>query len=362
MPNRKKTEWTPPDAGPEFTTHVLDAQTTSLPNNNISTFPKKDYTVQDYVDGIINQNRMMLSKAITIIESNADKHFDLAQSILTAILPYTGNSVRIGITGIPGAGKSTFIESFGLYLLKQNKKLAVLAVDPSSTITNGSILGDKTRMEKLSRHDNTYIRPSPSACNLGGVTRKTRETLLLCEAAGYDVIIIETVGVGQSEVTVRQMVDFFCLILIAGAGDELQGIKKGIIELADLILVNKADGDNVLRAENAANLYNNTLHYLTSVTKGWQSKAFTCSSIENIGIENVGEVIKSFINSTQKSNFFYERRLLQTKDWFDSMLNDEIIKKFFKNEQVKQKVNQVIQDILNNKITPVIGVQKLVSN
>ena len=354
-------EWTPENAGREFASIVVPPKentTYSLKNTDNSSV---NLTVQDYKEGILAQNKTILARAITLIESNAEKHFDIAQELIKEVLPYTGKSIRIGITGMPGAGKSTFIETFGLFLIDNNKMPAILAIDPSSTISKGSILGDKTRMENLSRHEKAFIRPSPSAGNLGGVARKTKETLLLCEAAGYDVILIETVGVGQNEVTVRSMVDFFLLVLIAGAGDELQGIKKGVIELADAILINKADGDNIIPAETAMSQYNNALHYLANATPGWKTQAYTCSAIENKGIDNIWTVINDFICYTQKNKIFEDRRLQQTKSWFDSLLNEEVLYRFFNNEKVVECLNKVVSQIMNNEITPVVGVKKIIS-
>jgi len=247
---------------------------------------------------------MLLARAITLIESNSPKHMELAQAVLQRILPYSGNSIRVGITGVPGAGKSTFIEAVGCSLCQKGHKLAVLAVDPSSSITRGSILGDKTRMENLSREKNAFIRPSPSGGTLGGVTRKSRETLLLCEAAGYDIILVETVGVGQSEITVRSMVDFFLLVVLTGAGDELQGMKKGVMEIADAILVNKADGDNKQKAEMVKVDYDRMLHYLRPATEGWQTKAYTCSAITGAGIPELWQVIHTFREKMMENHVF----------------------------------------------------------
>ncbi|MCL2063286.1 MAG: methylmalonyl Co-A mutase-associated GTPase MeaB [Candidatus Cloacimonetes bacterium] len=370
----KKPEWTPENAGSEFATHVLPAVQNDYPKNNkkqrddkeISLkkdnhliTPKKNLALNDYKEGILSKDKTILARAITLIESNADKHFDIAQELIKEILPYTGKSIRIGITGVPGAGKSTFIETLGLYLIQNKKTPAILAIDPSSTISKGSILGDKTRMEILAKNDDAFIRPSPSSGNLGGVARKTRETMLLCEAAGFDVIIIETVGVGQSEVTVRSMVDFFLLILIAGAGDELQGIKKGVIELADAILINKADGDNIISAESAKSQYNNALHYLADATPGWKTKAFTCSAIENKGIDDIWQVINDYISYTKKKKLFADRRILQTQKWFESMLNEAILNNFYKKDTVKDNLQHIIDKILNNEITPVVGVRMI---
>jgi LAO/AO transport system kinase len=248
---------------------------------------RKQLTTEDYTNGILSKDIVMLSKAITLIESNANTYITQAQEVLRSILPNSGKSVRIGISGPPGAGKSTTIESLGCYLSKQGLKVAVLAIDPSSTLTKGSILGDKTRMELLSREPNAYIRPSPSAGTLGGVARKTRETILLCEAAGFDVILIETVGVGQSEITVRSMVDFFLLVLIPGSGDELQGIKKGVVEISDMIAVNKCDGDNVQFANLTCASYQHAVGMLSSATDGWKTIVKTFSALNHKGIEDI---------------------------------------------------------------------------
>ena len=358
----KRPEWIPENAGSEYASHVMppnDKHSSIVSYKSINKL--KNLTIKDYIDGVLNKDRTILSRAITLIESNAKKHFDLAQELIKEILPFTGNSIRVGITGLPGAGKSTFIETFGLYLINNNLSPAILAIDPSSTVSRGSILGDKTRMEKLSRSDKAFIRPSPSGGNLGGVARKTMETLLLCEASGFNVILIETVGVGQNEVTVRSMVDFFLLILIAGAGDELQGIKKGVIELADSILVNKADGNNKIQAESARAQYNNALHYLANATPGWKSKAYTCSALENTGIDNVWEVITKFIQYTKQNKIFDDRRLQQTKLWFENMLHEEILKSFYEDDSIKQNLQSITQDILSNAITPVVGVKKILS-
>ncbi len=257
---------------------------------------RKEINIQKYITGILAGDRVMLARAITLIESNAPHHFTAAQSLLRELLPHTGNAVRIGITGVPGAGKSTLIEILGGMLCAQGHKVAVLAVDPTSSLTGGSILGDKTRMEQLSREPNAFIRPSPTGGMLGGVARKTRESILLCEAAGFNVVIVETVGTGQSEISVRSMVDFFLLVLVPGAGDELQGIKKGVVEIADAILINKADGENKIPAEAARVEYNRALHYLAPSADGWTTRAYTGSALTGEGIANIWAVIQRFIN------------------------------------------------------------------
>lgn len=303
--------------------------------------------------------RTSLSKGITLIESSNHEHKEQAQKLLQELLPYTGNSIRIGITGVPGAGKSSFIEAFGTMLCNMGKKVAVLAIDPSSSLSGGSILGDKTRMENLSRHENAFVRPSPSAGTLGGVHKKTRETMLLCEASGYDIILIETVGVGQSETYVRDMVDFFLLLVLTGAGDELQGMKKGIMELADGIVVHKADGDNLPLARKTVREYSQILHFLQPSTPGWMSRSLPVSSLEKQGLEDVWNMISEFESVIKASNYWNKRRNEQTKHWFHSMITDHLIDSFFNNEERKQLVKVLEAAILNGEITVTQGVNKL---
>ena len=359
--NTYKPDWQPENAGEEFAVKVVKGATGEIQNINSSNAKSKRLlTVDDYVQGVINNDRTLLARTITLIESNSQSHHKISQDILNKLLPFAGNkSLRVGITGVPGAGKSTFIEALGMFLIKQELKVAVLAVDPSSTVTRGSILGDKTRMEKLSREKNCFIRPSPSSGTLGGVTRKSRETILVCEAAGYDVILIETVGVGQSEVTVRSMVDFFLLMMIAGAGDELQGIKKGVIELADALLVNKADGDNENKANMARAEYSNALHYLQPATKGWVTQAYTCSSLTGKGIPEIWDTIKEFENKVKESGVFEERRKEQSLQWIFSMIEESLKTDFYNNEKVKQEFPAIKEDILNNNLVPTSAAEKL---
>lgn len=260
---------------------------------------KREYSVDEYIEGILKGDITCLSQAVTLVESNNIQHQEIAQQIIERCLPYTGNSMRIGITGVPGAGKSTSIDSFGMYLVKQGRKLAVLAIDPSSERSNGSILGDKTRMEQLSREKNAFIRPSPTAGSLGGVARKTRETIMLCEAAGFDTIFVETVGVGQSETAVHSMVDFFLLIQLAGTGDELQGIKRGIMEMADAIIINKADGDNIDKANLAASHFRNALHLFPMPESGWMPKVLTYSGFYALGIKEIWDMVDDYRHYTQ---------------------------------------------------------------
>ena len=280
------------------------------------------------VEGVLSGDRVQLARAITLVESRARKHASAARELIQQILPHSGGSTRIGLTGVPGAGKSTFIEAFGKMLCHLGKKVAVLAIDPSSSVSGGSILGDKTRMEALCREENAFIRPSPSGDNLGGVATSTRESLLICEAAGYDVVIVETVGVGQSETTVRTMTDFFLLLQIVGGGDDLQRIKKGIIELVDAIVVNKADGSNKVRAQQTANAYGRMLEIVQPYTPGWKPRAMACSALENEGIDDIWKIICKFREQTIANGFFQQRRREQNIDWFRSLLKQAVMQRF----------------------------------
>jgi len=315
-------------------------------------------TINDYIKGVLDCDRSILARAITLIESNSPSHIEQAQIVLRELLPYTGNSIRIGITGMPGAGKSTFIESLGCYLTEREHRVAVMAIDPSSSITKGSILGDKTRMEILASDPNAFIRPSPSSGVLGGVARKTRETMLLFEAAGYDVLIVETIGVGQNEITVRSMVDFILLLTIAGAGDELQGIKKGIIEIADAVAVNKADGDNEPKAKATCNEYNTALHYLTSATQGWKTEAYTCSSITGKGISEIWEIIERFKQTTQQSGVWKDRRRLQARDWLYALVEEHLRHLFKHHPDIKSYLPEIEKAVMAGKL-PVTTAAKI---
>jgi len=320
---------------------------------------KKPFSVDALYKRIVGGSRLDLAQGITLLESIKEEDQAYAQDLLQKILPYTGDSIRIGISGVPGAGKSTFIETFGLMLCEAGYKVAVLAIDPSSTVTGGSILGDKTRMQQLSSHRNAYIRPSPTSGTLGGVHRKTRETMLLCEAAGYDVILVETVGVGQSETAVRNMVDFFMLLVLTGAGDDLQGMKKGIMETTDLIIVHKADGDNVRLAKRTVREYKQILHYLQPATPGWQSTAIPVSSLQKTGHENVWELITSFKEKMMESNFLEERRQEQTTSWFHDMIHNRIMEYFFSEEGRQEQVAQLERQITAGEITITTAVETL---
>ncbi|WP_342543528.1 methylmalonyl Co-A mutase-associated GTPase MeaB [Paenisporosarcina sp. FSL H8-0542] len=323
---------------------------------------KKEISVDDFSREIRQGSRLHLAKAITLLESTVMDDKRTGQQLLQELLPHTGNSIRIGITGVPGAGKSTFIEAFGKYLCDIGFKVAVLAIDPSSSLTGGSILGDKTRMEELVRHENAFIRPSPSAGTLGGVHKKTRETMLLCEAAGYDVILIETVGVGQSETIVRGMVDFFMLLVLTGAGDELQGMKKGIMELADLLIVHKADGDNLKMSKKTVAEYEQILHFLQPASLGWTTKAMPVSSIEKMGIREVWKVIGSFKETLTESGVFDERRQSQTKEWFRTMILDRLMDEFYGTPQTKSQVKSLEKEILQGDLTVSQAVEQLFTN
>jgi LAO/AO transport system kinase len=312
---------------------------------------RRIYTVNDYVKGIIEGDRAILSQAITLIESSLSQDFETAQSIIERCLPYSGQSVRIGITGVPGAGKSTFIETFGLLITDEGRKLAVLAIDPSSEQTKGSILGDKTRMEKLSVHPDAFIRPSPAAGTIGGVARKTRESIILCEAAGFDTILVETVGVGQSETAVHSMVDFFLLLMLAGAGDELQGIKRGIIEMADIIAITKADGSNYIPAEEARISFTNTLHLFPAQTSGWETRVFTCSAKVNTGLREIWDNIKQYVASTQQSGYFSERRKQQAIIRMHDTVVETLNHSFYNNENVKLLRPQLERRLYDGTIT-----------
>jgi LAO/AO transport system kinase len=322
---------------------------------------KKQPSVDDLVSGITSGNITDLSRAITLVESTNSTHTSKAHDIITACLPHANKSVRIGITGVPGVGKSTFIEAFGIYLTGIGKKVAVLAVDPSSTLSKGSILGDKTRMEDLVKDKNAFIRPSPSGDSLGGVARKTRETIILCEAAGFDTIIIETVGVGQSETAVHSMVDFFLLLKLAGAGDELQGIKRGIIEMADAIVINKADGDNLKAAKAAKIEFKRALHLYPEKDSGWSPKVSLCSALKQQGISDIWELIQDYLKITTSKNYFELNRNDQNKFWLLQTIEECLKSNFYSSEKIKHELESQIKLVEAGKTTPFAAAEYLLN-
>jgi len=331
------------------------SQPESIGKNSVAQiiqFRKQQPSAQELIDGILKGDKTSLSRAITLVESTQPKHLEKANEIIQACLPYSNNSVRIGITGVPGVGKSTFIEAFGSYLTASGKKVAVLAVDPSSTISHGSILGDKTRMEELVKDENAYIRPSASGETLGGVARKTRETIILCEACGFDTIIIETVGVGQSETAVHSMVDFFLLLKISGAGDELQGIKRGIMEMADAIVINKADGDNIKKAKMAKTEFNRALHLFPPKSSDWQPKVTTCSAITHDGISEIWDMISEYLTLTKDNGYFSERRKDQNQHWLLETINEQLKNHFFEHPEIKNLLEENKKAVHDNEISP----------
>ncbi len=322
---------------------------------------RRRLSLDDYISGVIEGNRMIMARAITLVESNSPAHQELAQEVLRQLLPRTGASLRVGITGVPGAGKSSLIETLGNTLCDHGHKVAVLAIDPSSRLTGGSILGDKTRMETLSRRQSAFIRPSPTGGSLGGVTRKSRETLLICEAAGFDVVLVETVGVGQSEIAVRSMVDFFLLVLIAGAGDELQGMKRGVMELADAVIVNKADGDNALHARAARSELENILHYLRPATPGWVTEARACSAATGEGIPELWTMIEDFRRQTEATGVFERRRSHQTVEWVHTMAREYLERSFFEHPEVKTTLPAIERAVLGGELSPTRAVEMLIA-
>lgn len=316
----------------------------------------KNFDLQSLLEG----NRRSLAKAITLVESKLDTHREQAQDILEQVLPHSGNSIRVGITGVPGVGKSTFIESFGLHLIEQGKRVAVLAVDPSSPIAGGSILGDKTRMEELSRREEAFIRPSPSEGALGGVAQKTRETMLLCEAAGYDVILVETVGVGQSEYQVAGMVDFFMVLMLPGGGDELQGIKKGIMELADALVINKADGDSEKLAVMTQRQYTSAMNLLRH-TSFWTPRVMTCSALKMINVDAVWGMIVDYYFQSQEESAFDAKRARQNRDWMHQLVNEMLLLKLSQNTQVKAELPALENAVSSGKTTAYAAARQIIS-
>jgi LAO/AO transport system kinase len=365
-------EWVPERAGEAegFTTNVMPgikSRHDGMPGAaKETTFHpvrgrRPELSIDEYVDGVLGGDRAVLARAITLVESNAERHQEKAQEMLTRLIPHVGKTIRVGITGVPGSGKSSLIETLGLRLCERGHRLAVLAVDPSSSVTGGSILGDKTRMEQLSRDRRAYIRPSPSGGVLGGVARKSRETMIVCEAAGFDVIFVETVGVGQSEITVRSMVDLFLLLQIAGAGDELQGIKKGVMERCDLVVVNKADGDNKTRAEAARADYQRILRYLQPSTEGWKTQALACSAYTGEGVDELWNVIEAFRANTTLSGVFEKRRQQQNLDWMHNLVLEQIKRSFYSNTSVRQNMPAIEQQVIGGRISSTQAATRLLA-
>ncbi len=329
---------------------------------DMATTKRNRLPTSEYISGVTSGDVLTLSRAITLIESTLPADRKMSQEVLNGVLPNTGKSLRIGITGVPGVGKSTFIEALGLHLCKHGHKVAVLAVDPSSQRSGGSILGDKTRMEELSHHKNAFIRPSPTGNSLGGVANKTRETMLLCEATGFDIILIETVGVGQSEVAVKGMVDFFLLLMLAGAGDELQGIKKGIMEMADGIAITKADTENIKASKKARLAYQNALHLFPPSDTGWYPKVVTCSALENTGIEEIWQMIKSYEEHMTKDNKLIGQRQQQNVNWMYETINAELRNQFYENPKAMEMIKELERKVKIAEITPQTAAQLILNS
>ncbi len=335
----------------------------STPPASENTSPRhpRRLTVDDYVAGVRAGNRTILARAITLVESDSPRHEAQGQEVLQQLLPFTGRAKRVGITGVPGVGKSTFIESLGCQLVERGQKLAVLTIDPTSSRTGGSILGDKTRMERLCQLPAAFIRPSPSGLSLGGVARRTRETMLLCEAAGFDTILVETVGVGQTEIALRSMVDFFLLLLLPGAGDELQGIKKGIVEMADLVAINKADGENRLRAELARQDQAAALHYLQPATAEWPTEVLLCAGLTGAGIPEIWECVEKFYGALEPKGVIARRRQEQSLSWLNDLIQDELKRRFYHDLRVKTRLPEVQQALMRGEITAVRAAESLLA-
>lgn len=331
-------------------------------NPNLKRKRRQNYTADQYVEGILAGNRTILSQAVTLVESANPEHQLIAQEVIEKVLPYAGNSVRIGITGVPGAGKSTSIDTFGMHLLKENRKLAVLAIDPSSERTKGSILGDKTRMESLSVQENAFIRPSPSAGSLGGVARKTRESIILCEAAGFDTIFVETVGVGQSETAVHSMVDFFMLLQVPGTGDELQGIKRGIMEMADGVVINKADGNNIDKANLAQGQFRNALHLFPPTESGWTPQVLTYSGFYGHGIPEIWKMVDDYMLHVRTNGYFDHKRHEQAKYWMYATINEQLRDHFYHNPAIAKLLTQMEHRVLNAEVSSFVAAKEVLDH
>ncbi len=353
---------THPENDPEYEGLTVNEGVEKLPSVNPYFKPKarrKILSSQEFVDGILAGDISILGQAVTLVESNLPSDQKIAQEVIEKCLPYSGKSIRIGITGVPGAGKSTFIEALGMDITNNGHKLAVLAIDPSSERSKGSILGDKTRMQELSSAKNAFIRPSPSAGSLGGVARKTRETIVLCEAAGFDTIFIETVGVGQSETAAQSMVDFFLLLQVTGTGDELQGIKRGIMEMADGIAINKADGNNIEKAKVAKQQFQNALMLFPPHQSGWVPQTLTCSATEKTGINEVWKMMQDYVAFTKKNGYFDQKRTQQAKYWMYETIHEQLLNSFYQNKEIERRLPQYEHLVLNNEITSFVAAQQL---
>lgn len=343
-----------PENDPLYKGLTVNKGVTDLPVTNpyaLGKVKKRKYSATEYLEGIRKGNIAMLGQAVTLIESSLPAHEEIAQEVIAKCIPYSGKSVRIGITGVPGAGKSTFIEALGMFLVRQKHRLAVLAIDPSSERSKGSILGDKTRMESLSMSPNAFIRPSPTAGSLGGVARKTRESIILCEAAGFDVILVETVGVGQSETAVHSMVDFFLLLQLAGTGDELQGIKRGIMEMADGIAINKSDGNNIQKSNLAKSQLESALHLFPMPDSGCKPKVIPCSAVELTGISEVWEMITDYMDSVKEKGYFEQKRNEQSKYWMYETINANLRNQFYNNPEINALLPLIEQQIFNRTLS-----------
>ncbi len=355
-----KPDWAPEEDTAGFATRIVSGAESGSPHPAAVDPPmRRPLSTDEYVAGVLAGDRAVLARTLTLVESNAPAHIEQAQAVLGALLPHTGRAVRIGITGVPGAGKSTLIESLGGDLIAQGHRVAVLAIDPTSSVSGGSILGDKTRMDYLSREPAAFIRPSPNAGMLGGVARKTRESILVCEAAGFDVVLVETVGTGQSEITVRSMVDFFMLMLVPGAGDELQGIKKGVVELADIVLINKADGDNRVRANAARAEYNRALHYLVPATPGWETRAYAVSALSGEGVEQLWSQVQAFRQAGLASGSWEARRRSQARDWLHTLVREQLEAAFYRRDGVQETLPDIEQAVMAGTMPPTAAAQLL---
>ncbi len=360
MNDAQSPEWAPIEPTPGFTSKVKKG-VSMAPAEKLRSVRASNLTADELAEAVLTGDRVLLAKAITLVESSRREHQEKARELLTLLTPHAGQSVRIGITGVPGAGKSTLIEALGMELCKQQHKVAILAIDPSSSRSGGSILGDKTRMENLSREPRAFIRPSPSGGTLGGVARKSRETLLLCEAAGFDIVIVETVGVGQSEGIVREMVDFFLLLLLAGAGDELQGMKKGVMELADAVVFNKGDGENLARTKASRAEMERVLHYLQPATEGWKSPALICSALTGTGLNKLWETIARFREETLKQGVFARRRQQQNISWMRSLIEESLKQQFYHSDKVQNALGEIEAKVRNGEMPASAAADSLLS-